>query len=165
MATFEVRAISPVYFNESYRYRTFPPATAEDFNKGTPVELDTGEIKEVGDHPGATGGEEILGFTTAAEEQYDWAHDTFEFVEGAVPVALATGVFRGTLKGTFAAADVGSDFGMLAPHTNYPYWVVNRAETTDVIARIVGVDDEVEVGDVDVPVRFIILPANRQVVS
>jgi hypothetical protein len=156
--TFALRPISPVIRNESYRYVTPPLAAAQDFKKGAPALLNvTGTVQEGGTNPA-----DILGFFTAASGQYDWKEDTLGKVVPAVPVALATGVFRGTLKGTFAAADVGEDFGITEDASGY--WVVDRAKSgSNQRVLVIGVDDEVEVGDIDVPCTFTVLPANRQI--
>lgn len=157
--TFALRPISPVIRNESYRYVTPPLAAAQDFTKGAPALLNvTGTVQEAGANPAA-----ILGFFSADAEQYDWKEDTLGKVTPAVPVALATGVFRGSLVGTFAAADVGATFGITEQVDGT--WTVDRAKTGgDARVRVLGVDDEVVVGDINVPCTFAVLEANRQVV-
>jgi len=157
--TYALRPISPVVFNEGFRYVTNPLAAAQDFKKGAPALLNTtGTVAEAGVDPAL-----ILGFFTADAEQYDWKDDTLGTVAPAVPVALSTHVFRGTLKGTFAAADVGASFGLTEQAGDI--WTVDRAKTGgDARVIILSVEDDVAAGDIDVPVTFAVISANRQVV-
>lgn len=158
MATFEIRPITPVYFNEWYRYRTPPLADSQTFLKGAPVVITAGKTNEAGTNPAL-----IAGFTTADADSYDWNYDTLGMVEGNVPIALSTHEFRGTLVGTFAAADVGATFGVTKGGDGV--WYVDRAKSaSNQRVTITGTDDEVAVGDVNVPVTFVVLPANRQAV-
>ena len=168
--TFAFRNISPVIFNESYRYKTYPLDAGETFVKGAPAVLDDGVVAETGANPAA-----ILGFFTADADQYDWKEDTFGHVEPAVPVALATGTFRGTMShatGTVGGVAftwewdpdvIGDTFGITENADGV--WVVD-AEKDAANQRVVvlGVDDEVEADDINPPVIFAVLPANRQVV-
>jgi hypothetical protein len=157
--TYALRPISPVIFNEGYRYVTNPLAAAQDFKKGAPAFLNTtGTVQEAGVNPAA-----ILGFFTADAAQYAWKDDTLGTVDPAVPVALSTHVFRGTLKGTFAAADVGASFGLTEQAGGI--WTVDRAKTGgDARVVVLSVEDEVAVADIDVPITFTVIAANRQVV-
>jgi hypothetical protein len=157
--TYALRPISPVIFNEGYRYVNPPLAAAQDFKKGAPALLNTtGTVQEAGADPAT-----ILGFFTADAAQYDWKDDTLGTVNPSVPVALSTHVFRGTLKGTFAAADVGASFGLTEQAGGI--WTVDRAKTGgDARVIILSVEDGVAVADIDVPVTFSVLSANRQVV-
>jgi hypothetical protein len=157
--TFALRPISPVIRNESFRYVTPPLAAAQDFVKGAPAFLDDGAVEEAGTNPAA-----ILGFFTADAAQYDWKEDTLGRVTPAVPVALATGVFRGTLKGTFDPDDIGATFGITRDATT-GYWYVDLAKSSsNQRVTLLGVDDEAVEDDIDVPCTFAVLPANRQVV-
>lgn len=160
MATFAVRPITPVIRNESYRYVTYPLGASQDFKKGAPALLTSdGTVDEAGANPAV-----ILGFFTADADQYDWEDDTFGLVNPAVPVALATGVFRGTLEGTVnLATDINDEFGLVEDATGY--WTVDRSQTSTVRVKVIGFDDGVVTGDVNPPCTFIVLPANRQVVS
>lgn len=159
--TYATRHISPVIFNEGFRYVTPPLAAAQDFKKGAPALMGvTGTVAEAGVNPPL-----ILGFFTADADQYDWKDDTLGTVDPAVPVALATHVFRGTLTGTFAANDVGSQFGLTEQVGDI--WTLDRAKdvaSTHHRALVLSVEDGVAVGDINVPVTFTVLPANRQAV-
>lgn len=158
--TFAMRRISPVIRNESYRFVTPPLAAAQDFVKGAPAVLDaTGTVSEAGVNPA-----DILGFFTADSDQYDWKEDTLGHVTPAVPVALATHTFRGTFVGTFAAADVGVTYG-ITEQGGSGIWYVDKAKAgANQRVLLLSVDDEVEVGDINPPCTFTVLPANRQVV-
>jgi len=158
MAEFAIRPISPVYYNESDKYRSYPVASGEDFTKGAPVVMASGEVSETGADPAS-----ILGFATAGVSDYSWQVDTIGYVHKRVPVAVADREFRGTLEGTFAAADVGTEYGLVEDATGY--WVIDKTDTTNTRVVITGVDDEAEVGDTNVPVTFMVLDANRQVVG
>jgi len=160
MATFAIRPITPVIRNESYRYVTYPLGASQDFQKGAPALLTSdGTVDEAGANPAV-----ILGFFTADAAQYTWQDDTIGHVNPAVPVALATGVFRGTLEGTVnLATDLNDEFGLVEDATGY--WTVDRSQTTTVRVKVIGFDDDVATGDVNAPCTFIVLPANRQVVS
>lgn len=159
--TYALRHISPVIFNEGHRYVTPKLAAAQDFKKGAPALMAaTGTVAEAGVNPAL-----ILGFFTADAAQYSWKDDTFGKVDPAVPVALSTHIFRGSLKGTFAAADVGAQFGLTEQANGI--WTLDRAKDVDSThhrALVLSVEDGVAVGDIDVPVTFTVLPANRQAV-
>ena len=78
-----------------------------------------------------------------------------------MPVALADGVFRGTLEGTYDAdGHIGEDFGLVKDATDY--WTVDETETSTVSAILIGVDDGVVDGDVNVPCTFTIISSVRQ---
>lgn len=160
MATYAIRPITPVIRNESYRYVTYPLADSQTFKKGAAVLLNTdGKVEECGADPAL-----ILGFATADAADYAWEDDTFGTVAPSVPVALATGVFRGTLEGTYDAdGHISVDFGVVKDATGY--WTVDETDESNVRVLLIGVDDGVVDGDVNVPCTFTVLPANRQVVS
>lgn len=158
MATWAIRPITPVRQKGDEEFVTYPLASGQDFSKGAPAVLQTdGTVQEAGADPSA-----ILGFFTSDAAGYDWRDDTFGHANPAVPVALADQVFRGTLEGTYdAAADIGDEFGLVEDATGY--WTVDRTDTANARVVIVDVDDDVEDGDVNVPVTFRVLAANRQV--
>lgn len=159
MATWTIRPITPVIHNESYRYKTYPLGASQDFQKGAPALLTSdGTVDEGGANPAV-----ILGFFTADAADYAWMDDTIGHVTAAVPVALATGEFRGTLEGTVdITTDINDEFGLVEDATGY--WTVDRSQTTTVRVKVIGFDDDVVTGDVNPPCTFIVLPANRQVV-
>jgi len=159
MATWNIRPISPVYWNESNRYLTYPVASGADFSKGAPVVLNTdGEIAEAGADPSL-----ILGFATCAASEATPA-DTFGYAEQRVPVALADQVFRGTLEGTLDIdADISDQFGLVEDATGY--WTIDRSDTSNVVVTVIGYEDGVANGDVNPPVRFKVIDTVRQVDS
>ena len=157
--TFALRRISPVIRNESYRFVTPPLAAAQDFVKGAPAFLDDGLVEEAGTNPAL-----ILGFFTADADQYDWKEDTLGKVTPAVPVALATHTFRGTLKGTYDPEDIGATFGLTKDATTGIWYVDLAKSSSNQRVTLLGVDDEAVADDVDVPCIFAVLSANRQVV-
>jgi len=157
MATWNIRPITPVYWNESNRYVSYPLAAAQDFSKGAPVVLGTdGTISEAGADPAL-----ILGFATSSAAQANPA-DTFGYNSQNVPVALADQTFRGTLEGTYnAATDIGDQFGIVEDATGY--WTVDRADTANVVVTVLDVgDDDVADGDVNPPVIFRVIDTVRQ---
>jgi len=160
MATFAIQPISPVIRNESYRYVTYPLGAAQDFLKGAPALLTSdGTVDEGGANPAV-----ILGFFTASAASYAWQTNTLGNVLPSVPVALATGVFRGTLEGTVnVGTDINDEFGLVEDATGY--WTVDRSQTSTVRVKVLGFDDGVVTGDINPACTFIVLPANRQVVS
>ena len=160
MATFAIRPISPVIHNEGYRFMTFPLAASEDFEKGTPVTLGAaGTISEVAN--AATTG--ILGFTLAGTADYAWMDDTIGHVNPSVPVALANQVFRGTLEGTYDAdGHIGVDFGLVEDATGI--WTILETDETNVSVIVLGVDDGVVDGDVNVPCTFVVISTAQQLV-
>lgn len=157
MATYAIRPITPVIRNESYRYVNYPLAAAQTFKKGAPLVLGTaGTVSEGGTDPTI-----ILGFAAADAADYAWQADTFGTVVASVPVALADGVFRGTLEGTYdSAAHLSTDFGLVKDATGY--WTVDETDETNVRVIVIGVDDGVANGDVNVPCTFRVLAAHRQ---
>lgn len=164
--TFATRPIHPVYRRDGYTFKAYPLADAADFEQGAPVLLDNGEFDETGVDPAL-----IAGFALASTDDYAWKEDTFGSVVPSVPVAMADQEFRGTLSNSDAgwaqAWDpdfVGNEFGITA--TAEDIWVVDAFKDAGVTrVRITGVDDEVEADDINVPVRFVVLAANRQVIS
>lgn len=160
MATYAIRPITPVIFNESYRYMTYPLAASQTFKKGAPVLLNAdGKVEECSADP-----QLILGFATADAADYAWEDDTFGNVSPSVPVALASHVFRGTLEGTYDAdGHISVDFGLVKDATGY--WTVDETEETTVSVVLIGVDDGVVDGDVNVPCTFVVEAAVRQVVG
>lgn len=154
--TYVLRKIAPVRATDRDIYVDYPLADSQDFEAGAPVVLSTGKISECGADPSS-----ILGFATAGAADYAWMYSTRGDVVPQVPIALAGAEFRGSLKGTFAAADVGSKFGLVDDSGT---WVVDRSETSNTRVVITGVDDGVEVGDINVPCTFVVLAANRQVI-
>jgi len=160
MATYATRPIHPVKRLDGYVFVTNHLKAAEDFKQGAPIIVGvTGAIEQTGADPAL-----IAGFTLASVADYDWKADTFTNVVPSVPVAVANQEFRGTLKGTFAANDVGTAYGVTKQASDI--WTLDRAKTAgDSRALVTGVEDGVAVGDIDVPVTFIVLVANRQVIS
>ena len=173
MATFATRPIQPAYRRDGYKFVNYPLASGADFLAGCPVTLAvTGEVNECTAASATSRVTTIAGFAIAGVADYAWKDDTFGTVDPSVPIALADQEFRGTLKGTFAAADVGEVFGLKEQAGTPGIWTVERALTAtsgtsgedQTSVRIVGVDDEVAVADVDVPVRFVVLSAQAQVI-
>lgn len=168
MATFAIRPIGEQYNTASTRFHTPDVDPAADFLTGAFVVLNGEVIEEAGTNPAL-----IYGVATADAKSYDWVKDTHGHGVPAVPVALANQEFRGTLLGTFnAAADIGTNYGVTKDSSGY--WVVDKSKTganarvtvtgTDRIASptdggIIPIED----GDINVPVTFVIIPANRQV--
>lgn len=158
MATWAIRPIAPVFRRDKDVFKSFPLASGSTFKKGAFVVRDgDGNIAECGADPAS-----ILGIALADAADYSWMADTFGNVVPQVPVALADQEFRGTLEGTYAAADLSDPFGVVLDATGY--WTIDRSETVATRVQITGVDDEVAVGDVNPPVRFVILAANRQAI-
>lgn len=165
--TFEIRPIAPVYARDGYAYRTWPLASAQTFKAGAAIVQSSGEFSEAGTNPAA-----IVGFATAAADDYAWKEDTFGTVVPSVPVALANQEFRGTLatgSGNYTAADVSAQIGAtygLTKHSVAGVWVVDQAKTTtNARVQITGVDQEAADGDINIPVTFVVLPDNRDVVD
>lgn len=159
--TFAIRPISPVFYRDNDHYITPVLADAQDFLKGAPALVAAGgKAGEAGTNPAL-----IAGFFTAPSKGYKEFYDTFGTTVPSIPITPADREFRGTLKGTFAANDVGSSYGLTKDSTT-DYWTVDRAKTsTNARVLITGVDQEVAVGDIDVPCTFVVLTANRQVIS
>ena len=158
MATFAIRPFAPVKRLDGYTFVNLPIKSGETFLAGALV-LRTvdGEADECGADPAAIAG---VALHSAADAN---PADTFGTVVPRVPVATADQEFRGTLEGTWAADDIGKSYGVVLDASGY--WTVDKSETSNTRVTITGVEDGVAVGDVNVPVRFIILPANRQVIS
>lgn len=170
MATHPVRPIAPARYREGERYRTYPLASGEDFTEGAPIILTSGAntFEEAGADPSS-----IVGFALAGAADYAWKDDTFGYVDPAVPVALADQEFRGTLgnsdTGTAevtadVSAVIGNTYG-LVEDSETGYWVLNADDTTGGIATVVRVDPDVEDGDGNIPVNFIIEPSARDVIA
>lgn len=158
MATWAIRPMHPVKRLDGYTFVTYPIADSETFLAGAVVLRDSdGNIAECGADPAVIAGIALHSVADANPA------DTFGTVVSRVPVATANQEFRGTLEGTFAAADVGAKYGLVLDATGY--WTVDKSETSNTRVQIVGKDDEVAVGDVNAPVRFVFLAANRQVIS
>jgi len=156
--TYAIRPIAPVKRLDGYTFVNLPIASGETFLEGALVLRDAdGNAAEVGADPALIAGIALHSVADANPA------DTFGTVVARVPIATADQEFRGTLEGTYAAADLGGDFGVVLDATGY--WTIDRSDTTNTRVRIVGVEDGVAVGDINVPVRFVFLPANRQVIS
>src|SRR5690606_11043353 len=164
MATWAIRPISPVRWQGGKEsYRTFALDTGQTFKKGAAVvfDTDTNTIKEASAEPSA-----IVGFATCAAADVAEMYDTFGTVVPAVPVALASeNVFRGTFKGTYDADAhvLGTDYGIALDASGY--WVVDETDESNTRVILVGFEDGVQDGDVDIPVLFRVLPANAVAVS
>lgn len=159
MAEYAIRPIAPVRGQETDTYFHRPLKAGETFLTGAVVVIDSNnETAEAGADPAS-----IAGIVVAGAADYAWKEDTFATVVPSVPIAKADQMFRGTLEGTFAAADVGSAFGLVLDASGY--WTIDRSETSATRVTILDVDDGVEVGDVNVPVRFKFLSANIQEVA
>ena len=161
-----------MHYKEGESYRTRPLAASQTFKAGAPIVGSAGTFQEAGAAP-----QSIVGFATAGAAEYAWKHDTFGTVKPAVPVALADQEFRGTLASSASGSDgyevgpnpqsiVGSAFGLVVD-ANTGYWVLNKAVTTGngAIAKVTGVDKEVQEGDFNPPVRFVIIPSARDVIA
>lgn len=159
--TFAIRPISPVFYRDNDHYVTPALADSQNFLKGAPALISAGgKAGEAGANPAV-----IAGFFTAASDSYAEFYDTFGTTVPSIPIATADREFRGTLKGTFAANDVGTTFGITKDATT-GYWTVDKSKSSsNQRVLITGVDQEVAVGDIDVPCTFVVLTANRQVIS
>lgn len=164
MATWAIRPISPVRWQGGKEsYRTFALDTGQTFKKGAPVvfDTDTNTIKEASADPSA-----IVGFATCDAADVAEMYDTFGTVVPAVPVALASeNVFRGTFEGTYDA-DVhvlGTDYGLVLDASGY--WTVDETDESNTRVILVGFEEGVADGDVNIPVLFRVLPANAVAVS
>ncbi len=72
--------------------------------------------------------------------------------------------FYGTLLGTFAETDRGARYGLTKQASGF--WVVDKSKTTtNERVQILRAVDNVKAGDINAPVLFSVLPANRQVTS
>lgn len=158
MATFAIRPMAPVKRLEAYTFLTAPIATGATFKAGALVLRDNdGKFSECGADPALVGGIALHAVADANPA------DTFGKVVPLVTVAASDQEFRGTFEGTWAADDVGKSYGVVLDATGF--WTVDKTDTVNTRVRITGVEDGVAVGDVNVPVTFVILPANRQVIS
>jgi hypothetical protein len=158
MATHNIRPIAPVRFNWGYIFKTPRIPAGVEFRAGAPARIEEGF--GVIANPVS---QRIAGFYIAGSGDYAWKEDTFRTVRRSVPIALANQEFRGTLVGTYQPTDIGAEYGLVQHSSGY--WVVNKADTANPAVRVVGVDREVEVGDVNAPVRFVVLDAKRQVIG
>lgn len=158
MATYAIRPIAPVKRLESYTFLTAPITSAQTFKAGALVlRADAGTFTECGADPALIAGVALHAVADANPA------DTFGTVVPLVTVAAADQEFRGTFEGTWAADDVGKSYGVVLDATGY--WTIDKSDTVNTRVRITGVEDGVAVGDVNVPVTFVFLPANRQVIS
>lgn len=153
--------IHPVKRLDGYAFKTYPRTAGQTFLDGSLVILAAGgTITECGVDPAL-----IAGVSLAGVADYAWMVDTFGTVVPSVPVATADQEFRGTFVGAWAAADLGAAHGVTRNAVTLE-WEVDKAKVGgDARVTIVGVDDDVVVGTVNPQVRFVILPANRQVIS
>lgn len=156
--TYAIRPIRVVRDDDSRGYITRPLAAAQTFKEGAPVTFASGVFTEAGTDPSS-----IAGFATAPADGYAWMEDTFGTAVPMVPVAPADREFRGTLAGTYAASDIGTSYGLLKDASGY--WVVDKSDTVNTRVTVTGVEADAEVGDTNVPVTFVVLPANRQVLN
>lgn len=165
-----VRPISPSRYREGERYRANPLADGETFKAGAPIVLGAnGVFAEAGADP-----DSIVGFATAGAEDYAWKRDTFGTVVPSVPVALADQEFRGTLGSADTdstpavvadkTAVIGEVYGLVKDAAT-GHWVLNINDTTDGIAKVVSVDYDVEDGDSNIPVNFVIVAEARDVIA
>lgn len=161
--TWDIRPISPVRWQEKEAYRNFKLHAGQTFLKGAPLifATDDNTVEEGGTDPTP-----IVGFAAADADGYDWQKDTFQTVFPSMPVALAEGnVFRGSLIGTYDA-DVhvlGWDCGIVEDGSS-GYWGLDETDESNVLARIVGFEDGVADGDVNIPVLFVVIEADRTVI-
>lgn len=164
MATHELRPIYPVDGgdNADFDFRNWPVKSGETFLKGSfLVDATDGEVAEAGENPSA-----IIGVSLAGAADYDWQYDTFGTVVPSMPFATADTEFRGTLVGTIAdvSAVIGATYGVTKQASGY--WAVDSAKSSsNQRVRITGVDGEAADGDVNIPVTFVILPANQVVIK
>lgn len=149
----------PVHRRDGYAWKTNTYASGETFETGAVVTLDTnGKWAEGGTDPASIAGVAMCAVADANPS------DTFGNAESVVPVALSDQEFRGTLEGTIALpGDLGAEYGVVKDATGY--WTIDRTDTANKRVRITGVDDIVENGDVNAPVTFVFLTANRQVIA
>lgn len=138
-------------------------AASQTFKTGAPLAKSAadGTVEEAGTNPAA-----IIGIATAPASGYDWQYDTLKTVAKSMPFATADQEFRGTLYGTIAdvSAVIGATYGVTKQASGY--WTVDAAKNaSNQRVTITGVDDGVKDGDINIPVTFTILPANRAVVS
>lgn len=164
MATHELRPIHPVDGgdNADFDFRNWRIGTSETFLRGAFLaDGGNGEVDEAGTNPAA-----IIGVSLAAAADYAWQYDTFGAVAPGMPFATADTEFRGTLVGTIndVSAVIGATYGVTKQVSGY--WAVDSAKNaSNQRVRITGVDGEAADGDVNIPVTFVILPANQVVIK
>jgi hypothetical protein len=154
-------AIHPVKRLDGYVFKTNRLAAGANFVNGAAIVRNAaGDFAECGANPPL-----IAGFSCASVANYNWKQDTFGTVVPSVPVAMSNQEFRGTMiGGVWAAADLGASYGLLR-NAGTLRWEVNKADAVNTRVMIVGVEDGTQVGDAAPSVRFVVLPANRQVIS
>ena len=172
MATHAIRPIAPLYRVGDETFRQVTLSASQDFSEGAVIvqNASDGTYEEGGTDPSA-----ISGIALAAADDYTWREDTFGFTAQAVPVASPDQVFRGSLASAAATeaspvttADVSAQIGVsygLVENTDSGYWVVDQTDTTNTRVRIVGIDDDMEDGDGNIVVEFVILAANQEAIS
>lgn len=164
MATFELRPIHPVDGgdNADFDFRNWTIGGSETFKRGAfLVDGGNGEVDEAGTNPAA-----IIGVSLADADDYAWQYDTFGTVAPGMPFATADTEFRGTLVGTISdvSAVVGATYGVTKQVSGY--WAVDYTkDSANQRVRITGVDDTAQDGDINIPVTFVILPANQVVIK
>lgn len=162
--THELRPIYPVDGgdNADFDFRNWKVGSGETFKRGAfLVDGGNGEVDEASDNPAS-----IIGVSTAAAADYAWQKDTFGTVAPGMPFATADTEFGGTLVGTIGdvSAVIGATYGVTKQSSGY--WAVDSAKSSgNQRVRITGVDGEAADGDVDIPVTFVILPANQVVIK
>lgn len=165
-----VRPFHPVRYKEGETHRTPPYKTGETFGVGAVIVRTSGAetVEEGGTDPTP-----IVGVALAGAADYAWMRDTFGSVVPAVPIALSDQEFRGTLGNSDTStpeviadvsAIIGAQYG-LVKDTATGYWVIDADDTTNKRVQITGVDDGVADGDGNIPVTFVFLPANRDVIA
>ncbi len=163
MPTYNVRHIHPSKSVRDDVYDTRELGAGVTFQKGAPLRVPNGTTTFV---IAGAAADLIAGFATAGSAGYDWMRDTFNNVRPKVPAARSDQEFRGTLLGTYADTDNGAEYALgttvVAGQTIY---VIDKAAITAAKVRIIGVDDGVKAGDINVPVRFVVLPAQRQLTT
>lgn len=149
-------------YKEGESFRTYALAASQTFKAGAPAVLTSGAntVQEGGTDPTP-----IVGFFLADAADYAWMDDTFGKVVPSVPIALANQEFRGTLEATYVAAThvIGFECGIVKDATGY--WTLDPSDTTNVLARLTGFDSEVADGDINPPVRFVVIEADREVLA
>ena len=169
MATHVIRPISPVGYREGERYRTRPLAAAQTFKAGAPIIATTGAdtFQVAGTNPAT-----LVGFATAGAADYAWKYNTIGNVAPAVPVALADQEFRGSIASASSgtptvianvSAIIGTTYGLVVD-ADTGYWVLS-SNPANKIVKVTGVDEQVQDGDGNIPVRFVVVPAARDVIA
>ncbi len=161
--TYNVREIHPSKSVRDEVFDTRELGAGVTFEKGAPLRVPTGDSKFA---LAGAAADLIAGFATSASAGYDWMRDTFNNVRPKVPVARSDQEFRGTLLGTYADTDNGAEYALGTTVVNgKTVYVIDKAAITAAKVRIVGKDDGVVAGDINVPVRFVVLPAQRQLTT